>query len=154
MGKTCCFFGHSEIWAFIDDDLDDAVERHIAEHDVTAFLVGNYGQFDHMAARAVMAAKARHPGVRLELMLPYPPELGRALPSIKGYDRFIYPGALEGVPPRAAIPRLNRMMVDASDYAIAYVAYPWGGARKTLEYAQRRERQGRLVILNLGKPRG
>lgn len=152
MGKTCCFFGHSEIWAFIDDDLADAVERHIAEYGVTTFLVGNYGQFDRLAAQAVMAARSRRPGVRLDLMLPYPPELGRPLPDLKGYDRAVYPGALEGVPPRAAILRLNRIMVDASDHAIAYVAYPWGGARKTLEYAQRRARQGGISILNLATP--
>jgi len=50
-----------------------------------------------------------------------------------------------------AIPRLNRIMVQDSDYAIAYVAHSWGGAETTLGYAQQRERQGKLAILNLGK---
>lgn len=62
-----------------------------------------------------------------------------------------YPSEMEGVPLKMAIPRLNRIMVQDSDYAIAYVAHSWGGAETTLGYAQQRERQGKLAILNLGK---
>ncbi len=150
MSKVCCFIGHSKIYAGVTyDQVAEAVERHITEYGVTDFLVGNYGQFDRMAARAVKAAKARHPDIHLYLMLPYRPELGRPLPDREGFDNFVYPQEMEGVPHKFAIPRLNRLMVDDADYAIAYVRFTWGGAYATLEYARRRERKGAIHIENL-----
>jgi len=145
MKNTCCFIGHSQIYEDISKPLADAVERHIAEYGVTDFLVGNYGAFDRMAATAVKAAKARHPGILLYLMLPYHPERGRSLPDREGYDGFVYPEEMEGVPFRRAIPRLNQLMVNDSDCAIVYVRYPFGGAATTLEYARRKG----LTIINL-----
>ena len=147
--KTCCFIGHSEIRENITQVLADAVDQHITEYSVTDFLVGNYGAFDRMAAATVKEAKARHPGIRLFLMLPYRPEQGRPLPDREGYDNFVYPAEMEGVPLKLAIPRLNRIMVEDADYAIAYVRYTWGGAATTLEYAQVRERKGLIHIENL-----
>jgi len=149
--KTCCFIGHSKISEDIAASLDAAVERHITEYGVTDFLVGNYGQFDRMSASAVKRAKAQHPNVRLCLMLPYLPEMGRPLPDREGYDDFIYPAGMENVPYRLAIPRLNRIMVQDSDYVIAYVTHSWGGAATTLEQAERRMRRGEIVITNIGK---
>ncbi len=150
MSKTCCFIGHSRIYAGVtQEQLAAAVERHISEYGVTDFLVGNYGDFDRMSARAVKAAKARHPEVRLYLMLPYRPELGRPLPDREGFDNFVYPREMEDVPHKFAIPRLNRLMVQDSDFAIAYVRFTWGGAYTTLEYARRREKKGLIHIENL-----
>ncbi len=152
-GKICCFIGHSRIWKEPDlkPALAEAVERHITEYGVTDFLVGNYGAFDRMAARTVKEAKVQHPSIHLYLMLPYRPEKGRPLPDREGYDNFVYPEEMEGVPLKLAIPNLNRIMVQDADYAIAYVTHYWGGAGTTLEYAESQERQGRLVITNLGK---
>ncbi len=125
------------------------MERHITEHSVTDFLVGNYGAFDRMAAATVKEAKARYPGIHLFLMLPYRPKLGRPLPDREGYDNFVYPAKMEGVPLKLAIPRLNRMMVEDSGYAIAFVRHTWGGAATTLEYARAREQKGLMHIENL-----
>lgn len=71
--KSCFFIGHRETSAEILPALAEAVEQHIAEYGVTEFIVGNYGGFDRMAARAVIAAKARHPDITLSLLLPYHP---------------------------------------------------------------------------------
>lgn len=147
--QTCCFIGHSEVWDDISQTLTTAVERHITEYGVTDFLVGNYGQFDRMATATVKRAKARHPGIRLYLMLPYRPEQGRPLPNMEGFDNAVYPMKMEGVPLKLAIPRLNRIMVEDANYAIAYVMHSWGGAATTLEYAQVRERKGLIHIENL-----
>ncbi len=148
--KTCCFIGHSRIYSGVTfEQVAEAVKRHIVEYGVTDFLVGNYGDFDRMSTRAVKVAKARHPDIHLYLMLPYRPELGRPLPDREGYDNFVYPLEMEGVPHRFAIPRLNQLMVQDSHYAIAYVHFTWGGAYTTLEYARRRERKGLIHIENL-----
>lgn len=118
-------------------------------HGVTDFFVGNFGRFDRMAAAAVKEAKVWHPGIHLYLMLPYRPELGRPLPDMKSYDDTVYPMEMEGVPPKLAILRLNRLIVENSAYLIAYVIHSWGGAATTLEHARVRERKGLIHIENL-----
>jgi len=153
-GKTACFIGHSEILGNrneLSHALTAAVERHITEYGVTEFLVGNYGAFDHMTAAAVKRAKVQHSGIHLYPMLPYHPEQGRSLPDIEGFDNSVYPFELEGVPRRLAIPRLNRLMVEDADYAIAYVLHSWGGAATTLRYAEVRQRKGLMRIENLAE---
>ena len=52
--KSCFFIGHREASEEIFPELAEAVERHIVDYGVTEFIVGNYGGFDRMAARAVM----------------------------------------------------------------------------------------------------
>ncbi len=152
MGNICFFIGHSDAPQSIFPALADAVERHITEYGVTDLRVGNYGAFDHIAARAVKAAKAKHPDIALYLVIAYLPGTGgRPLPDMEDYDGSIYPEGLEAVPYRLAIPRLNRMMVREADHVIAYVTHSWGGAARTLEYATVRERRGELTITNLGE---
>ena len=57
--KTCFFIGHRDAPEEIKLALAAAVERHITEYGVTEFIVGNYGGFDYMAAKSVIAAKKR-----------------------------------------------------------------------------------------------
>ena len=147
-GKTCFFTGHRDAPESLYPALLQAVERHIVQYGVTAFLVGGYGAFDRMAARAVREAKVTHPGVTLSLVWAYLPELGRSTDTT-GYDGTIYPEGLESVPRRYAILRRNQWAVDVSDYLIAYVAHGWGGARQTLEHARAKQKRGGLVITNL-----
>ena len=58
--KSCFFIGHREASEEIFSALTGAVEHHIVHCGVTEFIVGNYGGFDRMAARAVISAKALH----------------------------------------------------------------------------------------------
>ena len=58
--KSCFFIGHREASEDIFPKLMEAVENHIVDYGVTEFIVGNYGGFDRMAARAVISAKALH----------------------------------------------------------------------------------------------
>lgn len=69
--KSCFFIGHREASEEIFPELAEAVEHHIVDYGVTEFIVGNYGGVDRMAARAVISAKALHPGITLLLLLPY-----------------------------------------------------------------------------------
>lgn len=69
--KTCFFIGHRDAPESIYDRLLQAVERHISEYGVTDFVVGRYGNFDHLAALAVMEAKQHHHDVSLTLLMPY-----------------------------------------------------------------------------------
>lgn len=71
--KSCFFIGHREASTEVFPALLKAVEQHIVEYGVTEFIVGNYGGFDHMAAKAVIAAKKQHPGIALSMLIPYHP---------------------------------------------------------------------------------
>lgn len=147
--KTCCFAGHRDPPDNIRADLAREVLRHVECLGVTDFLVGAYGGFDRMARAVVAELRQTRPEVGLHLMLAYLPEPGRAIDLTDCVDAIL-PEGQELAPPRAAIPRLNRAMVDASDCLIAYVTHISGGAYETLKYAGRRERRGLVQIINLG----
>ena len=71
--KSCFFIGHRETPEEIYPVLCAAVEEHIVRYGVTEFIVGRYGCFDGLAAKAVKTAKQTHPEVELTLLLPYHP---------------------------------------------------------------------------------
>lgn len=132
--STCFFIGHRDAPSSIYPALLEAVERHVAEYGVNEFLVGHYGAFDHMAARAVLEVKKTHPGVRLTLLLPYhPAERSVFLPD--GFDGSFYPPDMENVPRRFAIVCANQSALLQYDFLIAFVCRP-GNARKLLDCAQ------------------
>ena len=149
-GKTCFFIGHREAPDNLLSELSAEIERHITEYGVTDFVVGGYGHFDALAASCVKAAKKRHPGVTLTLLLPYHP-YDHPIPIPPGFDGTFYPPGMETVPKRAAIVRANRYMVDHSDYLIAYAWHSASNAWDLVEYARRREKQGRIMITLLSK---
>ena len=136
--KSCFFIGHREASAEVLPALPEAVEQHIVERGVREFVVGNYGGFDRMAAKAVIAAKERHPGISLLLLIPYHPA-ERSIQTPGGFDNTFYPPGMEKVPRKLAIVRANRYMVDHVDYLIAYAWHPASNARDLVEYAGKRK---------------
>ena len=145
IGKSCFFIGHREASQEIVPALEEAIEKHIVDYGVTEFIVGNYGGFDHLAANAVIRAKQCHPQITLSLLLPYHPA-ERPIEKPEGFDNTYYPEGMEKVPRKLAIVRANRYVVDHVDYLIAYAWHPASNARELVEYAQRREKQGKIVV--------
>ena len=146
--KSCFFIGHREASEEIFSALTEAVEHHIVHCGVTEFIVGNYGGFDRMAARAVISAKALYPGITLLLLLSYHPA-EHPIETPPGFDGTFYPPGMESVPRRYAIARANRYMIDHVDYLIAYAWHPASNARDLVEYALRKS----VVVTNLGRIR-
>ena len=144
----CFFIGHREAGDELLPALTAAVERHITEYGVTSFMVGRYGNFDKMAARVVIDAKKRHPEVTLTLLLPYH-HFDRPIPVPVGFDGTFYPPGMETVPKRAAIIKANYYMADHSSHLIAYAWHPASNARDLVEYAQTREKKGKIHVENL-----
>lgn len=149
-GASCFFIGHRDTGAEVFPALLEAVERHIREYGVTDFFVGNHGSFDRLAARAVREAKKRQTQVRLTLLLPYHPAL-RPVALPEGFDGSYYPFEEDRVPPRFAIVRANRRMVERCGFLIACVWHRLGGAGKIWDYAQRRAKRGTLQVTNLSQ---
>lgn len=148
--KSCFFIGHREADERLLPQLKDTVERLIVEENVAYFYVGGYGGFDRIAGIAVKQAKQQHPEITLMLVLPYhPAEHPVEIPF--GFDGTYYPEGLEKVPKPYAIVRANKIMVDTSDWLVAYVRHGASNSRNLLEYAQRREKKGLIQIYNLAE---
>jgi len=108
----------------------------LIEQGANEFYLGGYGEFDLLCAATLREIQHGYPHIRLILVLPY---LNRRILSA-GYDETVYP-PLESVPKRFAISRRNEWMVQECDVVVAYVTHGWGGAAKTLEYAQKKKKQ-------------
>ena len=146
--KSCFFIGHREASEEIYADLRAAVEQHILEYGVTEFIVGHYGGFDRLAAKAVIAAKKTHPEVTLTMLLPYHPA-EHPMEAPEGFDGTYYPPDMERIPRRVAIVRANRYMVDHVDYLIAYTWHPGSNARNLVEYARIKEEKHSIRITSI-----
>lgn len=143
--KSCFFIGHREAASEILPTLMDAIIHHISDCGVTEFIVGNYGRFDRMVAKAVIGVKERYPGITLSLLIPYHPT-ERPIEVPPGFDNTFYSPGMEKVPRKLAIVRANRYMIDHVDYLIAYAWHPASNARNLLEYAQKREQQHLISV--------
>lgn len=150
MLQTCFFVGHHTAPESIQPQLEMAVERHITQYHVAEFIVGRYGNFDRMAAHAVIEAKKRYPTVTLTLLLPYYP-FGCAEETPADFERTFYPPGLELVPKHAAIPRANQYMIKHCNYLIAYHCGPVGNTGKLMDIAKKLENKGLIHIENLAQ---
>ena len=150
MGKSCYFIGHREADERLLPVLKETIQQLISKENVRHFYVGGYGGFDRMAGLAVKEVKQKNADITLHLVLPYHPA-ERAIEAPDGYDGTYYPEGLENVPRQHAIVRANKIMVDISDWLIAYVRHGASNSRKVLEYAKRREKKGLIKIQNLAE---
>ena len=144
-GKSCFFIGHREASNELLPILRQIIEKYISEYGVTEFIVGGYGNFDHLAAKAVISLKQQYPQITLSLLIPYHPA-ERPIATPPGFDNTYYPPGMEKVPRKLAIVRANRYMVDHVDYLIAYAWHPASNARDLVEYAKKREQRNLISV--------
>lgn len=143
--KSCFFIGHREASSELLPILRQIIEKHISEYGVTEFIVGGYGRFDHLAAKAVISLKQQYPQITLSLLIPYHPA-ERPIKTTPGFDNTYYPPGMEKVPRKLAIIRANRYMVDHVDHLIAFAWHPASNARDLVEYAKKRERRNLISV--------
>lgn len=137
---VCFFFGHKDVPLSIYAKLEEVVEKLITEGSATSFLIGNQGQFDSMALKALRRMKIKHPHISYNVVLAYMPT-GRAEYNPYEYGETMLPEGIESVHPRYAISWRNKWMVNESDYVICYVTHSWGGAVKYVEIATRKTKK-------------
>lgn len=143
--KTVAFCGHSQLggkYETISAKVEHIVSSMIANEGYDAFLVGNYGQFDRLAASVCLHLKRTNPEITVCLIVPYyQPQLDSWEQAYRArFDEVIVP-ALESTPYPYRILRANEYMVDRADVVIAYVHSSVGGAARTLAYAKRKKRR-------------
>lgn len=148
MNKICTFAGHGKIiyGKEIYEELINHIESLICDEEICEFWVGNYGNFDAMAARAVKSFKDIYP-VKLCLVVPYITYTMHQNNAYynKTFDKIIVPDIAPDAPRRAYIPLCNEYMTDMASVLLCYVKHSTGGAAKTLKYAKEKN----IKIINL-----
>ncbi len=135
MERTVAFTGHRDLSPQARTQLpallDVLLEEEIAAGAVH-FRTGGALGFDTLAALRVLAARERHPHIRLHLMLPCPTQTNgwapedialyqsifRAADSYRYAAPFYYNGVLQA---------RNRMLVEGCDLCVAYLCTSHGG---------------------------
>ena len=142
--RVCTFCGHSKIYSPYED-IKAATQQIVSgliQDGYDCFLVGNYGQFDRLAASVCLTLRRDYPSIGVNLVVPYyQPQLDSYEKEYHArFDDVIVP-ALESTPYQYRIVRANEYMVDRADTIVAYVNTPIGGAAKTLAYAERKKKR-------------
>ncbi len=121
------FCGHSDYFQNTQDEetILNILKREVGNADCEIFL-GGYGNFDDFALRCVKKFKQSHPNAKSALITPYL-EKWKNTYEKAGFDSIIYP-SLEHVPPRYAISRRNKWMIEQADVVISCVSHQYGGA--------------------------
>ncbi|MBE6655993.1 MAG: hypothetical protein E7609_03850 [Ruminococcaceae bacterium] len=138
------FCGHAN---YIENEEDEQkvlllLEKRVNDEGCELFL-GEYGGFDSFAYRCAKKHKEAHPQSRMIFVTPYlsPEYRKNSIEYTKHrFDQVIYP-PLENVPPRYAIVRQNRWIVEQADVIIAYITHKYGGAYKMYQYAKKKDKE-------------
>ena len=142
--RVCTFCGHSKIYSPYEDikAATHQIVSGLIQDGYDCFLVGNYGQFDRLAASVCLILKREYPSIGVNLVVPYyQPQLDSDEKEYHArFDDVIVP-ALESTPYQYRIVRANEYMVDRADTIVAYVNASIGGAAKTLAYAERKKKR-------------
>ncbi len=143
MSKTCCGFGHRDVFQNIEETLDLFIEKAISKG-CTLFYTGAMGDFDSIFSSAVRKAKHKHPRLDIKLIC-VKPYLTKELNDNKEYyyamyDDIIIPTELADVHFKSIITKRNEWIIDNSDIVIIYTVRDYGGAYNSLKYAKRRSK--------------
>ena len=139
--KSCCGFGHRNVFENINGELDNAIETAI-QQDCELFYTGATGEFDSLFTAAVRKAKRTYPHIKLICVKPYftnDINTDRDYYTVM-YDDVIIPDELAGIHYKAAIKARNLWMIGNSDVVIAYTIRDHGGAYEALQYAHKKNK--------------
>ncbi len=155
---VCCFIGHRMIPESepVMEQVENWIQLLLAMEKPLRFLNGGMGYFDKICCDTVAKYKKLYPQREIEhwLVIPYmTSNLQADKKNLQGiYDKIIQPTFPEGMPRQTALPARNHWMVDQSDYALAYVTHPSGGAYQTFSYALQRPHISVVQIGSLTLP--
>ena len=135
---VCTFFGHRDTPDSIRKALYETLNDLIVNHGADTFYIGSQGNFDRMVISELEKLFSIYPHIKCYIVLAYMPKSNE-----KYCFDTIYPDGLESVPPKFALDKRNRIMLEWSDIVITYVGCNFGGAAKFKAIA---EKKGKQVI--------
>lgn len=149
-GMIISFAGHSFLINHneIKDNVKSTIRQIAIKGDEILCYLGGYGDFDNICTSACRELKTEGIKIKMFYITPYfsisEQNKINEIQSQKIYDGVIYP-PIENVPPKFAISRRNEWMIKESDVVIVYVKHNYGGASRSLSFANRKKK----TIINL-----
>ncbi len=153
--KICAFTGHRTVPVSRRTSLALSLDRtieHLIGEGYTDFRAGGALGFDMLAALRVLLAKAKHPSIKLHLMLPCRDQAkdwreGERLLWQDIIDKADSVRYLFDTYQAGCMYVRNRALIDGADLCVAYLTSNRGGTAYTCSYA---EKKG-VPVLNLAK---
>ena len=142
---ACTFFGHRDCPESIKANLKKEIEWLICDQQVDTFYVGIQGSFDRMAYSALKKLRSKYSYIKVYRVLAYMPRNDAVSNDEAQSEDTILPEGIERVHPRYAIVWRNNWMIDRSEYVIAYITHPTGGAYRAVERAKKKDRKVIMV---------
>jgi len=142
---SCTFFGHRDCPESIRASLIKEIERLICDQQVDTFYVGTQGSFDCMAYSALKEFRSKFSYIKVYRVLAYMPRNDAVSNDNAQSKDTILPEGIERVHPRYAIMWRNNWMIDHSEYVIAHITHPTGGAYRAVERAKKKDRTVILI---------
>lgn len=113
-----------------------------SENNIT-FYCGGYGYFDNLCASICKELQSEKGRIKIAFITPYITiEYQSKIQGLLNsgmYDCVIYP-PIEKVPLKFAISKRNEWMISQSDLVVAFVKRTYGGAYKSLQFANRKKK--------------
>ncbi len=140
------FCGHADSVLTSNEEitLKNELVKIIKNNPDCTFYLGGYGNFDNVCFKILTQLKLHHPKIKRILVIPYLSNSDTLKDTFKNYDETIYP-PIENTPPKYAILKRNRWIIENSNYLICYISHTFGGAYKTYKYAKNKN----IEILNI-----
>jgi len=138
----CTFIGHRDTPSEVEPILKRVLRELIEDRNATDFYVGTHGKFDYMSLAVLKELKNEYPHIRYTRVLAYIPKIDD---GYSDYSNTIYPDGLENIPPRFAIIKRNKWMIEKSDYVVCYVENSLGNAYEFMSLALKKKKK----VINL-----
>lgn len=150
---TCSIFGHADFRATKTESekLKEIIIDCIKNKNITNFYVGDKGNYDVFSTKILNEVKTIYPYINIYLIIhKYREKITPEDKSFrdKYYNFVIYPN-LENTPPKFAISKRNKFMIDNSNFVIFHVDYIHN-ISKFLNYTIKKK----IDFINLGKYNG
>lgn len=144
---VCTFFGHRFIGKDISAQLEEVLIDLIENKNITIFYVGHQGGFDTCVRDELRKLKEIYVNIKYYVVLSYLPKKHDNL-DCTDYSDTIFPDILTKTPPKYAIDRRNRWMINISDFVVCYCEHNANfGAAKYVNIALKKG----LQVINLYK---
>jgi hypothetical protein len=138
---TCTFFGHRDTPYIVFEQLKTSIINMIEKNNVERFYVGNNGNFDIMAQKALEEISIKRNDFDYLIVLSRINEIARG----GNQNKTIFPEELAEVLPKFAIVKRNNWLICNSSYVIAYSKYPSSNANKLIKKSMKKG----LIVENL-----
>ncbi|MBQ6708997.1 MAG: hypothetical protein IJM97_08630 [Clostridia bacterium] len=92
-----------------------------------------------MVRNTLKSLKQKYENIDYSVVLAYLP-YKKSEYTDEDFSDTIYPEGLEAVPPRFAISKRNKWMIDNSDYIVSYVKHHFGNSAQFEEYAEKKNK--------------